>query len=144
MSINGLYGKRDKWAALRTRVSARKPGVGEMFVTEDSWIFDAYRGEIDVEAEEEEAEGEEEVEEEDEDWTVHGRRRQRWARGRLPLGSLPCWWRSFWSGEKEQEAEDKETPMSGKTERRTTTARSTMPGMTRRAKERSWQQKRRN
>ena len=68
-SVNGLQGKRDEWAALKTTVSAGKPGVRGVLVYDNSWIFDAYR---EVETEEEEEVGEEEEQEDeyqDWDWT---------------------------------------------------------------------------
>ena len=61
-SVNGREwkGKRDVWSALKTSVTAGKIGVsGELADDTSSWIFDAFRGDIDG-VEEEGEEGEEE------------------------------------------------------------------------------------
>ena len=62
VSINGLKGKRDEWAASRTKISSGKPGVTGIYVETDSWLFQAFKEDLDVEeagADEEDEEDEE-------------------------------------------------------------------------------------
>ena len=57
-----MNGKWDEWAATRTRVSAGKPGISGGLVQTDSWLYDAYKTEVDEEDSEEDEEQEEDEE----------------------------------------------------------------------------------
>ena len=70
ISINGLNGKRDEWAATRTKVSSGKPGLSGALVTTESWMFNAFDEELDQEEVAEEEDEEQLGQESEWDWNV--------------------------------------------------------------------------
>ena len=70
VSINGLNGKRDEWAATRTKVSSGRPGLSGALVTTESWLFNAFDEELDQEEVAEEEDEEQLGQESEWDWNV--------------------------------------------------------------------------
>ena len=68
VSVNGINGQRDEWAATRTKISAgRHRGV---VVTDESWLFEGYDTKLDTEEEDEAGkDGNRDEEEDDWDWS---------------------------------------------------------------------------